>query len=293
MKNTLVALLLVTTMALAGLYVWQKSKATAAGRELAVLNQRLSEAQTQAVAQQERAEKLQARLMNTQAKAVAKADEVTHLQQVITNQTETNAKAGNPLSEMFKSPEMKELVKTQQKTVLSGMLDKTYGAYISGLQMTPEQSASLKDLLMKKSMVDANLGMSMLAGDVDTAKGKELAEQAKAEKDGIDQEIKQLLGDDNYAQFQSYEKTVPERMSLSLYKDAQGSGPGALSPEQEEQLVQAMVAERQNFKFTTDFNDQSKFNGDFSALLNEEKLNQFQTEQAQLDQQYIERAKQI
>jgi len=293
MKNTAVALLFIGTLAFAGLYVWQKSKTTAAERELAAVNQTLKDVQSQAAEHEQKAERLQTRLLNTQAKAVAKADEVAHLQQAITNQAETNAKAGNPLAEMFKSPEMKDLIKSQQKTVMSGMLDKSYGAYFNGLQMTPEQTATLKDLIMKKSMVDANLGMSMLGGDTDAAKRKEMADQAKTEKDGIDQQIKQFLGDDNYTQFQSYEKTIPERMSLSMYKDQQGSGPGALTADQEEQLVQAMATERQNFKFTTDFNDQSKFNGDFSAMFSEEKLNQFQTEQAQLDQQYLDRAKAI
>lgn len=293
MKNTIVALLFATTLAFAGLYAWQKSKTTAAERELAAVSQNLKDAQSQAVEHEQKAESLQTRLLNTQAKAVAKADEVVHLQQVITNQAETNSKAGNPLAEMFKSPEMKDLIKSQQKTVMASMMDKSYGAYFTSLQMTPEQTATLKDLLMKKSMVDANLGMSMLGGDVDAAKQKEMADQAKVEKDGIDQQIKQFLGDDNYTQFQTYEKTIPERMSLSMYKDQQASGPGALTPEQEEQLVQAMSTERQNFKFTTDFNDKSKFNGDFSAMFTEEKLNQFQTEQAQLNQQYVQSAKAI
>jgi hypothetical protein len=224
---------------------------------------------------------------------VAKADEVVHLQQVITNQSETNAKAGNPLAAMFKSPEMKEFVKTQQKTVMTTMLDKSYGAFFNGMQMTPEQTGTLKDLLVKKSMVDANLGMSMLGGDTDASKRKELMDQAKAEKDGIDQQIKQFLGDDNYAQLQTYEKTIPERMSLSMYKDQQGSGPAALAPEQEEKLVQVMSDERQKFKFTIDFNDKSKFDGDFSAMLTEEKIDQYQTEQARLDQQYLQRAREI
>ncbi|MGH7973610.1 MAG: hypothetical protein ACREIC_33245, partial [Limisphaerales bacterium] len=144
MKNTVVALLLASTLAFAGLYVWQKSKTTATERELAALNQTVQEAQSKAAEHEQKAETLQTRLLNTQAKAVAKADEVAHLQQVITNQAETNAKAINPLAEMFKSPEMKDLIKTQQKTVMSSMLDKTYSAYFNGLQMTPEQSASLK-----------------------------------------------------------------------------------------------------------------------------------------------------
>jgi len=293
MRNTLLALLLAGNLAFAGLYMWQKSKAAAADTKIAQLTQNVSELQARAAEHEQSAVSLRSRLENTQAKAVAKADEVVQLQQVLTNQAETNAKSGNPLAEMFKSPEMKELIKTQQKTAMGGILDKSYAAYFKGLQMTPEQSGTLKDLIMKKSMVDANLGMSMLGSDVSPAQRKDLADQAKTEKAGIDQQIKQFLGDDNYTQFQSYEKTLPERMSLGLYKDQQSSGPAALAPDQEEKLVQLMSEERQNFKFSTDFNDKSKLNGDFSSMFTEDKINQFATEQAQLDQQYLARAKEI
>src|SRR6185369_10723969 len=94
-------------------------------------------------------------------------------------------------------------------------------------------------------------------------------------------------------QFKDYEKTMPERMTLSTFKDQQASGPGALNPDQEAQLIQAMTEERQNFKFATDFYDQSKLKGDFTSLFTEERLSQFQQEREQLDQQYLSRATNI
>jgi len=291
MKNIAFILLFLCTLAFGGLYVWERGKSRAAEMQVANLTQALDELESRAKEQEDRAASLQTRLQNTRETAIAKADEVAQLQQVITNQAEASAKAENPLANMFKSPEMKELVKTQQKTMFSGVIDKSYGAYFNGLQMTPEQATNLKDLFMKKSMVDANLGLSMLGGDTDAAARKEMMDQAKAEKDSIDAEIKQFLGDQNFEQFQAYEKTIPERMSLSMYKDQHTSGPGALTPDQEEKLVQMMSEERRNFKFTTDFNDQSKMNEDFATMLTEEKINQFQVEREQLDKQYMARAK--
>jgi len=194
---------------------------------------------------------------------------------------------------MFKSKEIKDLVKNQQGTIFGPLIEKSYGPYIAGLQMTPEQASALKDLIMKKQMVGANIGISMLGGDVDAAKRSELMQQAKTETDAVDQQIKQFLGPDNYTQFQAYEKTVPERMAISTFKDQLGSGPTALTPDQEQQLVQAMSDARQNFKFTTDFSDQSKFNGDFASMFTEEKINQFQQEKQQLDQQWMTQATNI
>ncbi len=293
MKNITIGILLLAALVFGGLYVNQNYKAGEAQATIASLRENVAELETRLTEQEKRSASLQSRLHDTRAKVVAKADEVAHLEQVLTNSPQTNAKAANPMAEMFKSPEMKELIKTQQKAVFSGMIDKNYAAFFTGLQMTPEQSASLKELIMKKSLVDAGFGMSLMSGDADASKRKELMQQAKADKDAIDGEIKQFLGEDNYPQFQAYEKTMPERMAISSFKDQQATGAGALNPDQESQLVQAMSETRQSFKFTTDFYDHSKYGADLSAIFTDEKLSQFQQEREHLDQQYLARAKGI
>src|SRR5262249_35787729 len=123
----------------------------------------------------------------------------------------------------------------------------------------------------------------------DPDKRKEIMDKTKADRDAINSQIKDFVGDENYKQFETYEKTIPDRMSLSMYKDQQGSGPGALNPDQEAQLIQAMGEERQNFKFTTDFSDQTKFNGDFASYFTEDKINKFYEESDALNQHYLDR----
>ncbi|MEY2428317.1 MAG: hypothetical protein QOJ40_1202 [Verrucomicrobiota bacterium] len=293
MKNTILAIALLAAVVFGSLYVGQNRKATEAQATIATLHQSVAELEGRLAEQEKRSVSLQTRLHDSRAKALAKADEMAHLEQALTNNPPTNAKPANGFAEMFKSPEMRELIKSQQKAALSGMIDKNYASFFGGLQMTPEQSASLKELIMKKSLVDAGFGMSLMSGDVDASKRKELMQQAKADKDAVDGEIKQFLGEDNYPQFQAYEKTMPERMSVSSFKDQQATGAGALNPDQESQLVQAMAETRQNFKFTTDFYDHSKYAADPAAVFTEEKLSQFQQEREQLDQQYLARAKGI
>src|ERR1051326_9353203 len=102
MKTLVVVLLCASSLVFAGMYAWQKSKATAAESKAAQLAKEVTAAQTEAAEHAERTVALQSRLQNVQAKAVAKADEVGQLQQVLTSQAETNAKTGNPLAEMFK-----------------------------------------------------------------------------------------------------------------------------------------------------------------------------------------------
>lgn len=293
MKNILIVVLLLGTLVFGSLYLTQNQKTSEAKSEVAALRQKVSEMETSVAQQEERTSTLQTRLQQTQAKAIAKAEEVTEISQALTNRVQTNAKTDNPFGEMFKNKEMKDMIKTQQKTVMGGMIDKNYGPYFSSLNLTPEQTSALKDLILNRGLVDAEAGMSMLAGDNDPEKRKELMDKSKSERDAINGQIKDFLGDDNYTQFEAYEKTMPDRMSLNMYKDQQGSGPGAFNPDQEAQLLQAMSEERQNFKFTTDFSDQSKFNGDFGSYFTDEKIDKYLSEMSDLNQHYLDRAKGI
>jgi Tfp pilus assembly protein PilX len=295
MKNILIGLLLLTTLVFGGLYLTQHQKAIDAKSEAASLQQKLAESESSAAQQEERTTTLQTKLRDTQAKAIAKSEEVTQISEALTNRirSQTNAKPANPFGEMFKSKEMKDMIKTQQKTVLGGMIDKNYAPYFASLNLTPEQSASLKDLILNRGLVDAEAGMSMLSGDNDPDKRKEIMDKTKADRDAINGQIKDFVGDENYKQFETYEKSIPDRMSLNMYKDQQGSGPGALNPDQEALLIQAMGEERQNFKFTTDFSDQSKLNGDLASYFTEDKINKFYEESDALNQRYLDRAKTI
>ena len=190
---------------------------------------------------------------------------------------------------MMKNPDTKEMIKTQQKAVLNGMLEKAYSPLVNQLGLTPEQAAAFKDLVVNKSLAGAAVGMSLLS-ETDPAKRSQLLEQTKIEKDAYDLQIKQMLGDDNYQQYQTYEKSLSDRMAIGMFRDRQAAGPGVLSAEQEAQLIQVMGEEKQNFKFTTDLSDQSKVTGDLAGNLTEEKVNQYLQEQEQLQQRYLSRA---
>ena len=132
-----------------------------------------------------------------------------------------------------------------------------------------------------------------MSGEMDATNRTQIFEQAKKEKDAIDVQIKQMLGDDNFKQYEDYQKSIPDRMSIGMFKDQQASGLTALTPDQEAQLVQVMNDERQKFKFTTDFSDQFKLTSDLAGNFTEEKMNQFLQEQEQLNQQYLSRAQSV
>jgi hypothetical protein len=301
MKNIVSAILLVATVGLGALCVVQRDKLQTRTAQLAQTESRLaavenqlkekSEAIEKAALAEQKAKILQNTLKETSAAAVEKSEQVDQLQQSLAA-AKTN-RPGNLLAGMFKDPKMKEMIKSQQKMFMGPMIDKTYGALIQQLNLTPDQAASLKDLLQKKMMVGTDVGMSMLDGSLDAAQRAELAQQIKTETDGYDAQIKQLLGDDNYATFQTYEKGTPDRMTVSQFKDQLAGSGTPLSASQEEQLVQAMTDERSSFKWTTDYSNRNPGDANFAELFNEDHLNQFAQEKSQFDQQFLARAQQI
>jgi hypothetical protein len=300
MKSTLITLLLIAVVALGTFSAHQRNQIARTRTRLAAAEDLLKVAQNRLKEMSDAAEKvtqaeqnariLQQTLTEASAASAAQSQQVTQLQQSLAA-AQTNT--GRGLGALFKDPQMKDMIKAQQKMVMGPMIDKMYGALFQELNLTPEQSAGLKDLLMKKMLAAADVGMSMFDGSLDAAKRKEMAAQIKTQTDAFDEQIKQYLGDENYQAFQSYEKTTPDRMVVSQLQDQLAASGTGLDPAQQQQLVQALSDARQNFKWTTDFNNQKPGDGDFAEMFSEDRVNQFALEKAQFDQQFLERARQI
>ena len=298
MKNIAIIVLLVAAVALVALVVSQRNKSQNQAAQLAqtesklataeALSKEKTEAAEQAGFAETKAKILQDTLKQTAASVVEQSNQVAELKAA----AKTNVQA-NPLAAMFKDPKMKEMIKTQQKMVMGPLIDKNYSAAFKQLNLTLEQTASLKELLQSKMLVGADMGMAMLDGSLDADKRAEMGKQVKTDTDAYDVKIKELLGEENNKAFETYEKTVPDRMAISQFHDQLAGSANPLNPDQEQQLVQTMNEERTGFKWTTDYNNKNPADGDFSKMFTEDKLNTYAEEKARLDGQVLVRAKQI
>ena len=128
MKNLVIVLLVVTTAVFGGWFFSQQKKTGLAESQVVELEAQLKkrqEADAKVVAKKEKQVKeLRGRLNDTTAVAVEKSSQVSQLEQALTA-AKTNSPV-NGLAAMFKSPEMREMIKTQQKAVIGPMIDKTY-----------------------------------------------------------------------------------------------------------------------------------------------------------------------
>lgn len=294
MKNLLIAVLAIASIALGAVYLHQQRQLAQTETQLAGVQNQLREksrADEEILRAERRAKILQNVLTETAAAAGEQSKQVAQLQKSLAA-TKTNANTGG-LAAMFKDPKMKELIKSSQKAFVGPMLDKQYAALFQQLNLTPDQTAGLKDLLQKKMSVGMDAGMSMLDGSLDAGQRADLAKQMKSETDDYDAQIKQFLGDDNYPAFQNYEKTIPDRMTVSQFNDQLAGSATALNADQQQQLIQAMNDARTSFKWTTDYNDKNPANGDYASMFSDDKINQFTQEKEQFDRQFLTRAEQI
>jgi hypothetical protein len=296
MKNIIIAILLVATIALGAFCLHQQNQIAQTQSQLAGVQSQLQEksaADEKNRFTESRAKMLQNALTETAAAAGEQSKQVAQLQKSLVATKTNGANPFGEMSKMFKDPKMKEMIKSSQKMIMGPMIDKQYAALFQQLNMTPEQAATLKDLLQKKMLAGADAGMSMMDGSLDAAQRADLAKQTKSETDDYDAQLKQFLGDDNYPAFQAYEKTVPDRMTVSQFSDQLAGGASPLSNDQQQQLAVAMNDARTSFKWTTDYNNKNPSSGDYASMFSEDKINQFTSEKEQFDQQFLTRAQQI
>ena len=191
--------------------------------------------------------------------------------------TTSNYFAG--LAGMMKNPQMKEMVRAQQKV----MLDRMYGSLSNYLNLPTDKLDALKEMLADRQMAMVDSGMAMMGGS--ESDRKQAIEETKAIKSDYDKKIQDLLGPQDYPVFQQYEQTANERMSVQMFKNALPAD-AALTDQQEDNLIAAMYQERKALPVSSLMNNQ---NPDPSQLT-EERVAEATKQMEQLQQRYADRA---
>jgi hypothetical protein len=272
-----------------------QSQLESARNELQAAQQRLNEqieADHHSSSAEDRNKALEDKLTKTAAIAARQTAQVSQLQQFLAA-AETNANTSGALAGVFKDPAMRDMIRAQQRAFIRPMIDRSYGAFCRQLNLTPEQTALLKDLLEKKMLVSADMSMAGMDPKMDAAKRAELSQQIKSGTDAYDSQIQQFLGEDNYRSFQNYELSVPDRLAVGQLQDQLAGTDAALNATQETQLIQLMQEERAAFQWTSNFGQRNADGTASAALPNDEQLAKYAEEKAQLDRQILTRARSI
>jgi hypothetical protein len=149
---------------------------------------------------------------------------------------------GNMRAQM-NDPQFAQFMALQQKA----RLDSTYGPLFKQLtqqlNLSPAQLAAFQNLLTEKQNAARDVFAAARDQGLDPATDRaeigQLVAQSNAE---IDQQIQSTLGPDGFAQFQSYEQTLPERNTVNQIQQSLSYTSTPLTDAQYQQLLPWVIA---------------------------------------------------
>jgi hypothetical protein len=145
---------------------------------------------------------------------------------------------GDMLGKMMKDPAMREMMREQQKAMINMM----YGGLFKDLKLSPEEKDKLKELLTDSQMKNIEAAQGMFGGKEGVT--EDTTKQIADAKKQTDAEIKALLGDERFAQYQEYQKNVGERMQMDQFKNQLAGANMPMDDAQAAQLMQIMKEEK-------------------------------------------------
>lgn len=188
------------------------------------------------------------------------------------------------IADMMKDPAMRDMMKSQMR----GQIENQYRDLFDLLDLDQGQRDNLGKILAERQSSGMDLGLALMSGQTLSAEEKKAKEtEMKEMKEKSEAELKTLLGDEKFGQFQRFEKSQPERMQLSSLNNQLRDKGMALSADAETQLMDAMYEERTGFKYDNDLSDQT--NMDMSRFT-EENLKRYEEQNAELQQKVLARA---
>jgi len=230
-KNIIIGVLFLTTVA-GGIYGWtQHRQNTALNDQVATLTKDLKNATRPA-------QRRPARPAAEDTTTTQPAPDDTALAR-----TGTDARAAQRAQwESFRqSPKGSQLMAAQQRD----MLDRRYSTLFKTLNLTPDQLAKFKDLLVERQNAARDVmnvareqGLDFRNSN-DRSEIQQLVQQAQAD---VDTSIATAIGQDKYAQFQNYDQTAPQRIVVNQIAQSLSYTSNPLTPEQNDQLV-ALLAQ--------------------------------------------------
>jgi hypothetical protein len=146
---------------------------------------------------------------------------------------------GNFLAKMMADPETKKMIRAQQRL----MLDQIYSPLIKQMGLSAEEAEQFRNLLADHTLKSAEKATALLGGAASTNRA-ELTARLTEEQKAFDEQVRSLLGESRYAQYQDYQQTAGERAQLNQFRQ-QFSGESAVTDQQTEQLLAFMKEAKQ------------------------------------------------
>jgi RNA polymerase sigma factor (sigma-70 family) len=193
---------------------------------------------------------------------------------------------GNVISRIFGNTVLNKTFGMTMK-LMGPMMVKAYAPVFEQINLGPDQRAQLNDLILKKNDVNMNKGLELMHRGLDATRRAALIEEMKSGREGCDTEIRRLLGEEDYQVFEQFEKGLPDRLVIGMFKIKSARTGEALSEEQCEQMIQAVGTARAQYPWSTDLSRRIQNPADPVATYSEENIAIFAREEEAFERQFL------
>ena len=154
-------------------------------------------------------------------------------------------KEGNPMmagvAKMFESEEGKKMMRSQ----MAMGLKMQYGGLAKELKLDPKVADQVMGLLGDRQAALAEAAFSaMKNGTLDEAATKDIGAKSEALQKDYDAKLKAVLGEQGVTQLKDYERTLGDRMMLTMHEQQFSAAGAPLEQAQRDSLLQIMKDER-------------------------------------------------
>ncbi len=303
MKNLLLIALAVSTVGLAVFGVAQYRRATQLEADIVELqsaNAQMQDSVAELQAAHDRAVKQAQELVQlseqmgtalTQEKsAQMKASQAAAAAQAaaLTNASPQNrgGALGKLIGSMMDDPEIKKMIREQQR----GMMDTLYEPLIRQMGLSPEEAQQFKDLMADSAGRAAEKASSLMGGGASTNRAEVIA-QLTADQQETENQLRTLLGEERFQQFQDYQLTAGERTQLNAFRQQNAGMENPITETQSDQLLQLIQDVKKQVASGGQAGVPPGNNAaGLEAMLSEEQTQRMLQTQESITQQVLERA---
>jgi hypothetical protein len=144
-------------------------------------------------------------------------------------------------AKMFQTEEGKEMLRSQTAMVMKLQ----YADLAKQLKLSPQEAEQVMALLAdRQSALAGETFGAFSENGFDETKMKALSEKAEAKTKEYNEKLKAVLGEERFAQLESYDRTIGDRMVLSQFEGQFSAAGSPLDASQKDQLLKIMSAER-------------------------------------------------
>lgn len=144
-------------------------------------------------------------------------------------------------TELFRRTLHDPPTRERRRRILKSWLKQNYGDFVRARGLNPVQTDEFLDLLTDKQMNEDEDSANFLAGHKDEDDASQSAATEWAE---IDTQLRALLSQEDYTQFQEYEKTIGDRVTLAQIHRELAINTQPLNDDQANFLSQVLRDER-------------------------------------------------